>query len=197
LEDIVINSPEQAIARLIEGNDVYRNSKNNNADISQSLREHTAKNEQRPYAVILTCSDSRVPPEHIFSAGIGDLFVIRTAGNVVGYFDIGSVEYGVRYLGAKVIVVMGHTMCGAVAAALEGMQFAGRIADIVNEIQPVINGAAGTIEAENLNIAHSYKKVLESPIVRELMDSNKIDVVQAKYDLHTGKVDFFTIGKGE
>jgi carbonic anhydrase len=190
MKGIVENSPEQAMLRLTLGNNEYISSKNN-ADVLQYLRDSTAVNEQNPYAIILTCSDSRINPEYIFSAGIGDLFIIRTAGNVVSPFDIGSIEYAVKYLGTKVIVVMGHSLCGAVAAAYNGMHLDGHVADIIDEILPGISGAADAVEAENLNIAHSYERVLESAIVRELKEANKIIVVKAKYDLRSGRVDFF------
>jgi carbonic anhydrase len=179
------------VLKLTQGNEAYIKNKNNTADISQDIREKTANNGQKPFAVILTCSDSRVPPEHIFSAGIGELFVVRTAGLTLSNFDIGSIEYGVMYLGAKLIVVMGHTQCGAVAAALDGKHPDGHVADVIADIRPAIEGAKGTTEAENLNIERTYRKVMESQIVRDLMEEGKISVVEAKYDLRTGKVDFF------
>ena len=99
----------------------------------KSKREDTSENGQHPYAVIVTCSDSRVPAEHIFNAGIVELFFIRTAGNVIGDYALGSVEYGAEYLGTKLIVVLGHTNCGAVDAALHGGAH-GAIATITDEI---------------------------------------------------------------
>lgn len=185
------NSPDEAIRKLIHGNDKYINSIKNNADISVRQRAHTAENGQHPYAVILTCSDSRVPPEHIFSAGIGDLFVVRTAGNVVSDFELGSIEYGALHLEAKVIVVMGHSGCGAVAAALGG-HAEGNIVSIVNEIHTAIGETADPSEAENINIAHSYNIILESGIIKKLTDSKDLIVIQSKYDIHTGKVEFFS-----
>jgi carbonic anhydrase len=180
-----------SITRLLkQGNSAYASGKKSAADISKKRRESTAKYGQAPYAVILTCSDSRVPPEHIFSAGIGELFVIRTAGNVVGDFEIGSIEYGVLHLGAKVVVVLGHSNCGAVATAIDGKS-KGKIAKIVKEIKPAISGAANAADAEKLNIAHSYKKIMQSDILASMARSKKLAVLQAKYDIHTGKVEFF------
>ena len=187
--DIPVHSPEQALQKLKRGNEIYINSIKNNADISKRLRDDTAKNGQRPYAVIVTCSDSRVPPEHIFSAGIGDLFVIRAAGNVVDNFALGSIEYGVKHLVAKAIVIMGHDQCGAVSAAIAG-HIEGHITDIVKEIQSGIAGAENAAEAERFNITHSHRKITKSAIVRELIESGKITAVEAKYNMHTGKVDF-------
>ncbi|MDR0324419.1 MAG: hypothetical protein LBI12_08255, partial [Treponema sp.] len=188
-KESVINTPEQAIQRLKQGNKTFINGIKNNADISIHLRESTAKYGQKPYAVILTCSDSRVPAELIFSAGIGELFVIRTAGNVVDEFDLGSIEIGVKLLGAKVVVIMGHHQCGAVVAALEG-NTDGHIASIVNEIRSGLGNTTDAEKAENLNITHSYNKIMKSTIVTELIKLKEIAVLQAKYNIKTGKVDF-------
>ena len=185
-----VNSPEQGLQKLVQGNDKYINNRRNNADISIKLRESTASMGQKPYAVIVTCSDSRVPPEHIFSAGIGELFVVRTAGNVIDNFVLGSIEYGVKHLGAKVIVIMGHDQCGAVSAAMAG-HAEGHITYIVEEIKSAIEGAVDSIEAERLNITHSYLGVMESTLVKELLELNEIVIVQAKYEMQTGRVTFF------
>ena len=109
---------QQVLDRLIRGNCGYRNRQTNPAPITQSLRRSMAEQGQKPCAVILTCADSRVPPEHIFHAGLGELFVIRNAGNLMGYYSLGSVEYAVQHLNAPLVVVMGHTGCGAVHAAM-------------------------------------------------------------------------------
>ena len=186
--ELTIHSPEQALQKLIHGNDLYLNNGRNDADISTKRREDTYKDGQKPYAVIVTCSDSRVPPEHIFSAGIGDLFVVRTGGNVVDKFALGSIEFAVKHLGARIVVIMGHDQCGAVSSAMAG-HIEGHITCVVEEIQSGIKGAKDAAEAEILNIAHSYRKVMESAIVSELVESNKIAVVQAKYTLQTGKAD--------
>jgi carbonic anhydrase len=192
MSDFMINTsiitPEQAVLRLVKGNEEYINSKNNNAGVSKSLREDD-KGGQKPFAVILTCSDSSVPVEYIFSAGIGELFVVMTAGNVVNDFELGTVEFGIKQLGAKVVVVMGHRQCGAVAAALEG-NAEGYIADIVDEIRSGIGKEKKAEKAENLNIINSYNKILKSTIVTEMLRAKEIDVLQAKYDTQTGKVEF-------
>nr|AGS51854.1 carbonic anhydrase [uncultured bacterium contig00117] len=185
-----VNTPGDAILRLVKGNDAYVKAMTNNADISLPLREKTATEGQTPYAVIITCSDSRVPPEHIFSAGVGELFVIRTAGNVVGTFELGSIEYGAEHLGAKAIVILGHSKCGAVDAAIKDAHVEGCVADIVKEIKPGISGAENADIAENLNIKNSYNKIKESEIIAELSHSGKVVIRQAKYDIATGKVSF-------
>ena len=188
-----IIKPEQALEMLKQGNNHYLNSKNNNADISKERREHIAENGQNPYAVIVTCSDSRVVPEHIFSAGIGDLFIIRTAGNVVANIERGSIEYAVTELGAKLIVVMGHSKCGAVSAAMnsESGDIGGYIAVLINEIKPAITNAANITEAERLNITNTRSEIMKSEIVSALVKSEEVVLIEAKYDIETGKAEFF------
>ena len=189
--DHIADSPEQAVHKLKQGNETYINSETNNADISGQLRKNTAKDGQKPYAVIVSCSDSRVAPEYIFSAGIGDLFVIRTAGNIVHGYALGSIEFGVKYLGAKIIVILGHSQCGAVSAAMSGEQFEGQIASVIDEIRFGIGGTTDVVEAERRNIAYACRKIAKSAIVTELLALNQIAMLQAKYDLYTGKVEFF------
>lgn len=109
-------SPKDALEKLKEGNRKYITSEFNSSDISQSKRADALANGQVPYAIIITCSDSRVIPENIFMTGIGELFVIRIAGNVIDEHQLGSIEYAASHLGAPLIVVMGHTHCGAVDA---------------------------------------------------------------------------------
>ena len=114
-------SASEAKNRLIEGNRLYLDAASSGADISPAKRKETAENGQYPYAIVVTCSDSRVIPESIFSAGIGELFVIRVAGNVLDDHQLGSIEYAADHLGTKLIVLLGHTKCGAVGAAIEGI----------------------------------------------------------------------------
>ena len=183
-------SPERAMRKLVVGNHIYRDSCRNPADISYGRRTETAKNGQKPYAAILTCSDSRVSPEHIFSAGIGELFVVRTVGNVVGAFEIGSIEYAVQHLRVPLVAVMGHSHCGAVAAALEG-HADGYIEAVVREIQLGLCGAATESEAIRNNILHSRQRILQSKIVNDLLETGQLMVVCAEYDIRTGRVNFF------
>lgn len=184
-----INSPEEALNQLKLGNKVYITAESNPAKQFLQIRAETATNGQVPYAVILTCSDSRVPAEHIFSAGIGELFVIRTAGNVVSDFDLGSIEYGCEHLGAKVIVVMGHTHCGAIGAALQGGA-AGYINKIVEEIKVGLYEGDTEVAATNHNIAHSVEKIKGSSLIQNLLKKNEVALVSAKYDIETGEVSF-------
>lgn len=178
-----------SLEKLKSGNEAYLNAAKNDGDISPAIRKDTSENGQKPYAVVVTCSDSRVPPEHIFSAGIGELFVIRTAGNVVGAFELGSIEYGAEHLGAPVVVVLGHTGCGAVAATLGGGA-EGNIKHITDEISSAIGSCCDAHKAEELNIFHSREKIMESEIIKELVREESVSVVCAKYDIHSGKVEF-------
>ena len=107
-------SAKEAIMKLEEGNRKYLTLKTGGGDISPAVRLRTCKNGQQPYAIVIACSDSRVIPECIFSAGIGELFTIRLAGNVIDDHQLGSIEYAVEHLGTNLVVVMGHTGCGAV-----------------------------------------------------------------------------------
>lgn len=186
---------QAAMERLIAANQAYVAGAPA-GDLSAARREDLANNGQFPFAVIVSCSDSRVPPEHLFNMGLGDLFVIRTAGNVIGTFELGSVEYGAEHLGAPLIVVLGHSGCGAVAAACGG-HAEGNIAAIVQEIMPCVEKARVQVAqdqvvatAENLNIQAGIDKILSSDIVAHLIKENKVAVVGAKYDIHTGLVRF-------
>lgn len=185
----VLGTPETVLERLKDGNARYVNNEENTADVTDTVRKDTYENGQHPYAVVVTCSDSRVPPEHIFSAGVGELFVIRTAGNVVDDFELGSIEYGAEHCGAKVVVVLGHESCGAVAAALDG-HAEGNIASIVDEIKQGIGEETDASAAENLNITNTKNKIMESEIIRHLTESGELQVVEAKYNIETGEVEF-------
>ena len=177
-------------AYLEEQNEFYVQTGRNGGDLSKEKREDTTENGQHPYAVIVTCSDSRVPAEHIFNAGIGELFVIRTAGNVIGDHALGSVEYGMEHLGAKLVVVLGHTNCGAVDAALNGGAH-GYIETITDEISACVPKGCDPREAEKLNVENSISRILSSEMVQELTESGDFLVVGAIYDIESGKVEFF------
>jgi carbonic anhydrase len=130
---------ENALQKLKDGNAAYVAPDRNTGDISHIIREETCAHGQAPYAVVVACSDSRVLPEVIFNAGIGELFDIRVAGNVIGANQLGSIEYAVGHLGTRLVVVLGHDHCGAVGAALEGAG-GGSIDAITGEILRAIGG---------------------------------------------------------
>lgn len=181
--------------KLIEGNLRYVNSTTVCHDDWTAKRLAQTKG-QEPFAVIVTCSDSRVPPEIIFDQVLGDLFVIRTAGNVVDDFAIGSIEYGVTVLGADLIVVLGHSNCGAVDGALKGLKFDNHIQEVLNAIQPAIasiKDSGGNVleKATKANVAN-VERILQNskPVLAKLLAEKKIDILGAYYDLATGKVEF-------
>ena len=174
-----------ALARLKEGNKIYINSTSPVGDISPSKRASGWANGQRPYAVIVSCSDSRVIPEAIFSAGIGDLFVIRVAGNVVDNYQLGSIEYAVEHLGCRLVLVLGHTGCGAVCAALG--ENSGYVKHITDEIKRAIGSESDTVKASILNVKQSVSKIKSS-----LSKMQDLLVTGALYHTESGVVDFFT-----
>lgn len=185
---ITIETAEDAKAALVQGNSEYVAGVSS-ADISNQKREDTAANGQSPYAVIVTCSDSRVPAEHIFNAGIGELFVIRTAGNVIGDYELGSVEYGAEHLGVKLVVVLGHTQCGAVEAALAGDAH-GYIKAITDEVASCLPQGCDPRQAEILNVQNSIAKIKSSEIMTELATDGEVVIVGAIYNIADGTVDF-------
>ena len=185
-----------AAEELNEGNAQYLKG-SANMDVTSDLREELVDG-QKPHTIVITCSDSRVPPELIFNADLGELFTIRTAGNVVGEYEVGSVEYAADHLGSQLVVVMGHSSCGAVGAAVEGHAH-GNIESIVHEIVPSVEEAKKTESneeaiadlAEDLNVANTIKRLRESSIIKELEESGKLKIVGAKYDIETGEVTYF------
>lgn len=188
-ENVKAEGAGEALDKLINGDREYISDTHNHASLTSEIRHDTAVNGQHPYAVVVTCSDARVPPEHIFSAGIGDLFVIRNAGNLIGDFDLGSIEYAVEHLGAKLVVIMGHTHCGAVAAALEG-DSDGYIHDIICEVKDAVGSTVSPRDAEILNVKHSLSRLHDSEMLAKLHAEGKVEFAGAIYDIETGKVEF-------
>lgn len=174
-----------ALDRLMDGNRIYVNSEINAGDVSPSKRADTYANGQHPYAVVVSCADSRVIPEAIFSAGIGDLFVIRVAGNVVGNYELGSIEYAVEHLGCKLVLVLGHTGCGAVNAALHLNH--GLVTHITDEIKRAIGGETNAEVACVMNVVQSVSKVENA-----MSHAKNLLVVGAIYHTESGIVDFLS-----
>ena len=136
-------SPDQALARLMDGNRRYSQNKEQHPDETLARRMEL-QSSQHPFAVILSCSDSRVPPELIFDQGLGDLFVIRVAGNIVDDDGLGSIEYAVEHLGTKLIVVLGHEKCGAVSAAVASETAPGHLTALFAAIRPSVLATASS-----------------------------------------------------
>lgn len=177
---------KEAKRMLDEGNKKYIDSKTGCGDISLPLRRKTASDGQHPYSIIVTCSDSRVIPEGVFSAGIGDLFVIRTAGNVISEHELGSIEYAAEHLGTKLIVVMGHTRCGAVGAAIN--RAPGRFtAPILRDILAAIGDETNDIRASILNVRCGVDKIkceLEHESLKDL------EIIGAIYHIEDGHIEW-------
>ena len=178
----------QALEKLKRGNERYISARYNDGDISPAIRERTGREGQSPYAVIVSCSDSRVIPESIFMAGIGELFVIRVAGNVMDDHQLGSVEYAVSHLGCKLIVVLGHTCCGAVDAAIHHNP-EGYIQYITDEIRLAIQGERDPYKASCLNIERSVSVIEKSLGIRQVGEG-KLQVLGAIYHIEDGRVEF-------
>ena len=178
---------EEALKKLKDGNARYLTAKQNEGDISAALREKTCAEGQTPYAIVVTCSDSRVIPESIFSAGIGELFVIRVAGNVIDNHQLGSIEYAAEHLGSPLVVVMGHSHCGAVGAAI-GHGAEGYIKFITDEIKKAIGEEKDDYAACCLNVQHSVKVIKDSLKIQD--DEHGLQVCGAVYHLEDGRVEF-------
>ena len=181
-------SAAEALERLKEGNAHYLEAEAGTGDISPERRAETCKNGQFPYAIIITCSDSRVIPESIFNAGIGDLFVIRVAGNVMDDHQLGSVEYAASHLGVKLIVVLGHDHCGAVDAAINHDP-GGYIKFITDEIKLAVGDETDEYKACWLNVRHSIQ-IIENSFMIHREEEHGLCVTGAVYHLDTGLVDF-------
>lgn len=180
---------KEAKKRLIAGNEKYAAGKSATVDISGDILINASKNGQKPYAIIITCSDSRVIPELIFSAGIGDLFVIRVAGNVIDSHQLGSVEYAAEHLGTGLIVVLGHDHCGAVDAAMNH-EPDGYIKYITDEIIKAIGDEKDELRACCLNVKHSCEIIERSLRIQRDEEEYGLRVVGAIYHLDSGKVEF-------
>lgn len=194
-----IHSYQQVLRLLQEGNRRYVSGQVLRQDVSADKRHRLAEKGQKPLAVVAACSDSRVPPELIFDQGLGDLFVVRTAGNVLDSVAMGSVEYGILQLHTPLLLILGHNHCGAVRATIEGGQVPGSIGAITERIRPSFKqiptqGAVGRElydQAENDNIEAVAAQAQTSPVVAELVQQGKLQVLGAKYCQETGRVTFF------
>lgn len=178
-----------ALLKLKEGNLAYLEAKRNIGDISPEMRADTCENGQHPFAVVLTCADSRVVPEHMFMAGIGELFVIRVAGNVMGDTQMASVLYAVSHLGAKLVMVLGHTHCGAIEAAMSG-EAHGCVRAVTNTIAAAIGDTTDDYAACILNVRTAVNTLCKNGEMAEQMAGDDVDVVGGVYHIDTGEVDF-------
>ena len=180
---------EEAMKRLVEGNNKYLAEKETRILSPGDLLLKTAKEGQKPYAIIVTCSDSRVIPEAVFSAGIGDLFVIRVAGNVIDSHQLGSIEYAEEHLGTGLVVVLGHTHCGAIHAVVNG-ESGNYIKYIAQDIQKAIGTEKDPYKACCLNVRHCCEVIESSLVIQKDEREYGLCIKGAIYDIETGKVEF-------
>jgi carbonic anhydrase len=190
---------EDALNALIEGNKRFVSGNLSEKDLSKDVLVDLSQNGQHPFATIITCSDSRVAPELLFDQGLGDLFIIRDAGNVAGAIETASVEYAVEHLECPLVVVLGHEKCGAVKASMEGGEVTPNLEEIVNKIKPSIDKVKAenkdaaeeeiAAEVEEENAKATVNELLKSPTIKELVDSGKVKIVAARYHIESGEVE--------
>ena len=193
-------SADEALQRLIDGNGRFLRGESREAGLSREAMAEMARG-QRPFATILGCSDSRVAPELIFDAGLGELFVIRVAGNVLSAEVAGSMQYAVAHLRTPLLIVLGHEGCGAIQAALEtkyrNVQQRSRIQLLVDSILPVLDGLNPDLpppeqlaRAVEINVRSTVRRILESPEGQARAAEGRVQCVGAIYDIETGRVRF-------
>jgi carbonic anhydrase len=204
---VAMISASEALERLREGNRRFVSDVRGSAAVDTQTRRSELAEGQEPFAIILGCSDSRVPAEIVFDQGLGDLFVIRVAGNIVASSQIGSVEFAAERFSTPLVVVLGHSRCGAVRATLEELTMprekqSRSLRSIVDRIRPSVEGLLGTElrhhsealvrHAVRANIRASANQVRHgSEVLEELIEKGRVVVVGAEYSLESGVVDFF------
>lgn len=198
---------DKNLESLVHGNWRFVKSQESHPHADKARREEVAKG-QKPFAVIVTCADSRLSPELLFDQGLGDLFVVRVAGNVVDSAGLASVEYAVEHLGAKLVVVMGHERCGAVTAALpvkgeahghgshDSHKPEGHIPGLVQMIKPAVKASLpmkGDLLENSIktNVRFMLKKVQDDPMLKPLVKKGEVNLRGAYYDLDSGVVSWF------
>lgn len=190
-------TPYKCYEILVEGNKRFVSNLNADHDHLEMINE--TREGQYPFAVILSCMDSRTSVELIFDQGLGDLFSVRVAGNIVNNDILASIEYAVKYVGSKILVVLGHTECGAIKSAKQGVKD-GHITDLLKRIQPSISKAMLKDEKEHLfhdnvayaNVENSLEEILtRSEIVKQMFEKGEIGIVGGIYNIENGEVDFF------
>lgn len=187
-------TPESAIASLKSGNERFVANKKVARDLNTQVKDTSGG--QFPVAVVLSCIDSRVPAEIVFDQGIGDIFSVRVAGNIVNEDVLGSIEYGCKVAGSKSVVVLGHTKCGAVTAACKHVEL-GNITALLDKIQPAVSKVNKEVTDESIeetavvNVELSIERLRnESPILAEMEQNGEINIVGATYDVASGVVTF-------
>jgi carbonic anhydrase len=190
-------TPAAALARLKDGNAKFVAGKNTPHDYPAQV--HATAGGQYPFAAVVSCMDSRVTPEVTFDCGLGDIFGLREAGNVVDVDTLGGLEYAAKVVGVKMIVVVGHSHCGAVKGAIDGVQL-GNLTELLKKIQPAMTPPvpagksmddAYVQKVAEANVRLQMKEIQDkSPVIKELVQSGKLGIAGAMYDIETGKVTF-------
>ena len=194
-------TPREALEILVEGNRRFSDNVTANRDVRQLLQ--ITKDKQHPFASVLSCSDSRAPVEMLFDQALGDIFSVRLAGNIATNYAIASLEFGTKYLGSKLIVVLGHSSCGAIKAACDDFKD-GHITQLIELIKPAVimektesqtrnsGNADFVMKVCELNIRHQMHQIVyESEIIQKQLEARAIGIVGARYDLSTGNVKFY------
>src|SRR5271168_2075074 len=183
-------SPDAALKELMDGNQRFISGRMTSHELDLAILKQNTVDKQEPFAAVLSCADSRVPVELVFDQSIGHVFVARVAGNVITPEIIASLEYGAAVLGTKVILVMGHSGCGAVKATIQGAEVPGQISALYPHIQPAVDQAGNNLEAATKANAKIQAALLaeSSTVIRGLVKEGKLKVAAAYYDIATGSV---------
>jgi carbonic anhydrase len=194
-------TPFMALELLNEGNKRFVNNLKVNRNLLQQVNE--TSDGQHPFAVILSCIDSRTSAELIFDLGLGDIFSVRIAGNIINEDILGSMEFGCKVAGAKIIVVLGHTKCGAVMGACDHVEM-GNLTALLTKIRPAVDDETTTTDNRNssnsqfvekvatINVKRTVKSIMErSTILKEMIDSGKIGIIGGTHNISTGAVNFY------
>lgn len=195
-------TPEMALTLLKEGNKRFVNNLKINRNLLQQAND--TSDGQHPFAVILSCIDSRTSAELIFDQGLGDIFSVRVAGNIINEDVLGSMEFGCKLAGAKIIVVLGHTKCGAVKGACDHVEM-GNLTALLTKIRPAVDDEKTITENRNsnntefvekvatINVTRTVKAIMErSPILKEMLNNKEIGIVGGTHDITTGIVSFYS-----
>ena len=186
---------DKALQLLTQGNERFSSGTFEQYNFSTEKRISLANKGQHPYALIIGCSDSRVPPEIIFNSDLGELFVVRTAGNVVDSVCMGSIEYGAEHLHIPLIIVLGHEGCGAVQATVDGGHSCGCLNEILKKINISLEAVSDSdnlyIACENENIRNTIRQIKGNSVIAGLLEKGDVTVIGAKYGLRDGVVTFF------
>lgn len=182
-------SASEALEKLKQGNQKFVDAKINDSDVSLALREKLVKDGQNPFAVVISCSDSRVIPEDMFMCGLGDIFTVRVAGNIIDKTQAASVAYAVCHLGCNLVVLVGHTHCGAVGAAVAGNDESA-LKPLLDKIKASAGASSDETEVCKLNVKSGIETICAVDELSEKLNNNELKVVGAIYNTDSGKVDF-------